>query len=273
MYLASFAVGQYYMNDISTSLNEMNDNLEHIQEFQKEELKAKVKAGIISIQKKTHFIKEILDSDEIRVQNYDALLRNEDEISQIINQVNGMILNLTKKNNEKLKSFQQAVIELSNLQKYQGILLTLLNQIGQLAIYLSQNNVSIQQAYYAYTLYYDESEKVDLLSKEWLLRHEEYFQFDDENRRVVNHNMISRLSNTLSDNFIKMNKLKNNKLNNFIKNTADRINYETIVDEVAYLIDNIANIDERSTKLALENPYEKEVQYIKNGDKVFYIVA
>lgn len=84
MGVASVVVGQYYMTQINTELNEISEGIERIALFQDDEYKSRVFALVSQVKKIASFKIEILDNDELR----SAEIAHLNELEAIVNTAN-----------------------------------------------------------------------------------------------------------------------------------------------------------------------------------------
>lgn len=100
MNVASLVVGQYYMAEVNAKLETLNHGISKIGEFQEREFKSRIMSLLPRVAKITKFSSEILASEELRTRKLQQLDSLEGEATQLLQQVNLAINELSRKNSE-----------------------------------------------------------------------------------------------------------------------------------------------------------------------------
>ncbi|MCS5465282.1 hypothetical protein NWO25_16360 [Enterococcus lactis] len=88
MNVASLVVGQYYMSEVNDKLQTMNKSISEIGDFQQREFKSKIFSLITRVGKISKFSSDILENDELRNRMLHSLDSIEGEVTQLLQQVN-----------------------------------------------------------------------------------------------------------------------------------------------------------------------------------------
>lgn len=145
MGVASMIVGQYYMTQINAELSEINDGIEKIVDFQDNEYKSKVFALVVQVQKIVAFQVEILDNEELRKDEVIHLNGLEDECIRLLEQANLTIAGVAGKMNVDYQGYKKELHSVQNWYGYQQRLLDVLYKIVDLKYTLHFGEVSRNQ--------------------------------------------------------------------------------------------------------------------------------
>lgn len=145
MGLASMVVGQYYMKQINTELDEINACIKKIADFQNNEYKSKVFALVAQIQKVTKFQVDILENDELRLSEIDNLNRWEQQCIELLGQANLSISGYAKNKNINYKTYEREIAQVQNWFIYQKTLMEVMIKIAELRHTLNLGSVSREQ--------------------------------------------------------------------------------------------------------------------------------
>ena len=159
MGVASMVVGQYYMTQINGKLDEINEEISRIANFQDNEFKSKVYALTAAIQKCSTFQLEIMDNDELRNRELIRLDNLEHECTELLGQANLMLNEYSQRSNLKYGDYEKSVYDANSWFQYQQILLELLGKIEDLIYTLNKGAVSKENCFSRYALYSRMSEE------------------------------------------------------------------------------------------------------------------
>lgn len=184
MGVASMVVGQYYMNQISNELSEINDSLDRIEEFQDNEYKSKVFALVAQIKKMASFRTEILENEELRLSEINRLNDLEQECIELLGQANLTVVGYSGKNNLDFKDYEKAISEAQTWYIYQHTLMETLTNISDLKYALHMGNVSKEQCSALLPTYAKQVSEASGKLSEWHDANIERLQIDiDEQKR------------------------------------------------------------------------------------------
>ena len=159
MGVASMVVGQYYMVQINNRLDKISDKLDKVISYQSAEIKGKIQALVLEIQKASVFQYETLQNDEVRNRELIHLKSLEHECSELLGQVNAMLQKIVSKADMKYKDYKGKVHDASEWIEYQQILLKLLGKLGDLTYALNLGAITKQNAYALYEPYSKQTKK------------------------------------------------------------------------------------------------------------------
>ncbi|HFU9602871.1 TPA: topoisomerase IV, partial [Streptococcus agalactiae] len=130
MNVASLVVGQYYMSEVNDKLQTMNKSISEIGDFQQREFKSKIFSLITRVGKISKFSSDILENDELRNRMLHSLDSIEGEVTQLLQQVNITIDDLSTHNKQiDFKTYSEKINEFNKLVTYQKVLVSLLEEI------------------------------------------------------------------------------------------------------------------------------------------------
>ncbi|MFT9412512.1 hypothetical protein [Liquorilactobacillus hordei] len=184
MNAASMVVGQYYMTEISSKMNDLNNSITEIKEFQQREFKSKIRALIMNLKDCARFSVEILNDVETRTVHRNTLMNYRDTATQLMEQVNDEISSLViNPDIDGFKGYLKKVNELKALLFFQQSLLSILKEIGRLSLLFSNKN-GIGQGYFnIYNEYLNKANQIFESIKGWHTKEQEEYDVDLEHHR------------------------------------------------------------------------------------------
>lgn len=145
MGVASMVVGQYYMEQISSQLDVINQNINKISNFQDNEYKSKVFALLAQIQKTSKFQSNIIENKELRYAEIANINNWEQECIQLLGQANLTISSYTDTQCKDYKEYEKNIVEIQNWCLYQKTLMDIIVKISDLKHTLYLGEVSKEQ--------------------------------------------------------------------------------------------------------------------------------
>ena len=145
MGVASLIVGQYYMTQINVELDEINDGISKISDFQDNEYRSRVFSLLTHVKKIADFQIEILENDELRLSEISQLGGLEKECTQLLGQANLTLAGYTRKTDFDYAIYEKELFEIQNWHMYQKSLLDVLYRISELRYTLHLGEVSREQ--------------------------------------------------------------------------------------------------------------------------------
>lgn len=184
MNAASMVVGQYYMTEISSKMNDLNNSITEIKEFQQREFKSKIRALIMNLKDCARFSVEILNDVETRTIHRNTLMNYRDTATQLMEQINDEINSLViNPDIDGFKGYLKKVNELKALLFFQQSLLSILKEIGRLSLLFSNNN-GIGQGYFnIYNEYLNKANQIFESIKGWHTKEQNEYDVDLEHHR------------------------------------------------------------------------------------------
>ena len=153
MGVASMVVGQYYMAQINNRLDKISEKLGKVISIQNAEIKGKIQALVLQIQKSSVFQYETLKNNEMRNRELIHLKNLEHECAELLGQVNALLQEITPDTTLKYKTYEDCVSYANVLIDYQQILLNVLGKLGDLTYALNLGAITKQNAYALYEPY------------------------------------------------------------------------------------------------------------------------
>jgi hypothetical protein len=141
MNVASMIVGQYYMAEISSKLDELSRGLERIFDHQEAQLKGQLLSSIIAISEISRFQADLLEDEKLRIRKLDVLEEQKEKTRSLLLQINSLMEKRIQSTNPKkgvdgFKEYESVVHELNSLQTQQNALLSVIGEITQLEFVL-----------------------------------------------------------------------------------------------------------------------------------------
>lgn len=145
MNVGSMVVGQYYMSEINSKLDDIDDSLEKISSFQNNEYKSKIMALSAEVKTISEFQMEVLENDEQRKRKLNKLENLEQTASELLGQANLALADC--KYTSDFKEYEKQIKDTDEWFRYQQILLDILYQIDNLKYVLNSGRVSRKQCF------------------------------------------------------------------------------------------------------------------------------
>ncbi|MDD3137852.1 MAG: topoisomerase IV [Lachnospiraceae bacterium] len=185
MNVGSLVVGQYYMSEINSKIEDLSKSVNKISDFQDREFKSRILSLIALVGKISNFSSEILESDDLRNRKLHTLDNLEGEGTQLLQQVNLSIDEIIKRNQTTdYSEYQEKVDDFGLLLEYQKILMTILEEISKLTYLLGKGQNSSEMCYSIFKTYQEQSDQIRVALEEWHKKQVQVHGIDiDKNRR------------------------------------------------------------------------------------------
>lgn len=205
MNVGSLIVGQYYMNEINSKLENISKDVNKISDFQDREFKGRILALISGVRKISNFSTEILENDELRKIKLQTLDSFETECEKLLQNVNLAIDSLIKSKSKIDFSDYKKTVNVIWIQKqYQQTLLAILSEICQLNYCLYKGNTSMAYCISTYKKSHDQSLQLMTTLAQWHHLQLSSLKIDVQNERVRKKGfnlLISEIPATFDENW------------------------------------------------------------------------
>ena len=181
MNVGSMVVGQYYMSEINSKLDDIDGNLNKISSFQNDEYKSKIMALSAEVKKISEFQIEVLENEEIRKRKLDKLDSLEHKTAELLGQANLALDNY--KQSKDFKEYEKQIKSADEWFRYQQILLDILYQIDNLIYVLNSGNVSKEQCFSLFDKYGKLSTNTLNKLSEWHNKETQEYKIDIEKNK------------------------------------------------------------------------------------------
>ncbi len=159
---------QYYMSEINDRLETLTKSVDRIGDFQKREFKSHIRSLVAHVWKVSQFRSEIMEDDIQRNNTLLKLDHLEMRATDLLEQVNTEIEDITQQNHEpKYEDYQERISELAILRDYQAALLAVLGEIAELTYLLGRGSVSAERSRVLLGTYVGQSEQARAHLGEW----------------------------------------------------------------------------------------------------------
>ncbi|KST82867.1 hypothetical protein LK337_1921 [Lactococcus lactis subsp. lactis] len=190
MNVASLVVGQYYMSEVNDKLESMNKNISEISDFQQREFKSKIISLIARVGKISKFSSDILENEELRNRKLHSLDNIEGEVTQLLQQVNITIDELSQSNEQiDFKSYSERIDEFNKLLGFQKVLVSLLEEIGKLMYSLNRGAVKAEMCYSMFNGYVNQSNDTLAKLKLWHDNQTKSLGIEIDNHRIKKYGL------------------------------------------------------------------------------------
>ena len=160
--VASMVVGQYYMTQINGELDKIASSVDRISNFQNSEYISKITATIKQIREISDFQSISLENEELRLEEKRKLNSLKEKCTELLDQANHSINNLTKQKGLDFKGYISKANEIETWRKYQLVLLEILYQISSLIQVFSLGMEPAEKVFSTFNQCKDESEMISL---------------------------------------------------------------------------------------------------------------
>lgn len=143
--ITSMIVGQYYMAQIDSKLNDISIEINKIESFQNNEYKGKIFALVAQVKQISTFQLEILNDEEFRKAELNKLNDLEHICIELLGQANYQIESIIEKKINTFEIYDNELKQLSEWYRYQKVLLESLSRISDLKFTLCLGKISIEQ--------------------------------------------------------------------------------------------------------------------------------
>lgn len=184
MNVASIMVGQYYMSEINSRLQSIENDIKNISNFQKNEFESKIITKIFDVMELSKFSDEIMKSEELRQHKLIRIdtLKSEigQMIEQLIRQIKQELVNLNKK---KILEYEEKSRDLDKQIKLLINLMMSLHELGNIELIFGKDVRIREMAFDRYNL--EEKRVLSLFEsvKSWHLDQGIAYKIDFKNSR------------------------------------------------------------------------------------------
>ncbi|MGY0402340.1 hypothetical protein [Carnobacterium jeotgali] len=162
MNVASLIVGQYYMSEVNSKLEDMNKSISEISDYQKREFKSHVRSLVVNVRDISKFSKEIFEDDTIRNNKLIHLQQLRERTTQLLEQVNLEIEEkIQKQSHTNYDEYSTNVNDFESLVFFQNTLLGVLQKIGKLTLIFGNGKLSQESSFSLFYTYEEQSLKID----------------------------------------------------------------------------------------------------------------
>lgn len=252
MQVASMVVGQYYMSQINSKLEEVSEGINRIESFQDNEFRSRVFALVVQVKKMCEFNSEIIDNEQLIATELNHLNELEDECTKLLGQANLTLADFAEKKDLDFKSYEEEIQRAQTWYEYQQSLLDVLYRIADLKYAFQFGKASRKYCGASLPTYTKQVSKTNNMLIGW---HE-----SNANRLEVNISELKRRRTGFDRaiHWVPGRFVKEQNFRTLEKNTADMI--ETQITGKT----NTINQDKSDL-------YNEDVQIISKDGKIYYL--
>lgn len=140
--VASFLVGQHYMHEVSSRLDLMREEVDHVLLFQRSEFQSKVRTIALQVASISSHRKEILKNKELRLRELSNLDRYEFEASVLLGQCSASLSSLSTKEEKTYEVYVSDAVNASAYTQSAVVLVETLKHIVELKYLLNLGKVT-----------------------------------------------------------------------------------------------------------------------------------
>jgi hypothetical protein len=249
--VASLVVGQYYMTQINSELDDISAGISKIADFQDNEYRGKVYALIAQVQKISFFKAETIENEELRKREISKLQDLEHGCIELLGQANSTLEGYAKNKSLEYEKYESQFKEADAWYEYQQMLIEILYKIEDLDYTLNIGTVSKEQSYALFPAYKKQTESTLLKLAEWHQTQCKSLGIDIEALRRKRKGLNGVLYKPLG----------------WIK---DDFNYHHMANKTAKMISKQTSGDivEHNDSVDL---FEKDVKLIAKGGRYYYL--
>lgn len=183
--LAWLLAETFILEESTTNLDEIGEEIEKISEFQNREFKSKIMSATSEVKDLIKFTSEIVDNEEARTRKQHNLENLRSNVIQLLNQVNLAITESVVNEKIDFVKYVNHINDEAILIEHQRILTNLLEEISNLMFVFSKGNISSDQSLSIYNEYIDKSNKARTTLSQWHNEQIEAFGIDLENKKFT----------------------------------------------------------------------------------------
>ena len=251
MSVASMAVGQYYMEQISTQLEKISDQISKIVGFQENEFKSRVFALAVDVKRMCAFQSERIVNNYHKAAELNRLADLETKCEELLGQANLTIREFTKQSNLDFNEYEEKLREAQNWYHYQVILTNILSEISNLTFVLYSGSKSKEECTASLSVYMKQTQEAQKELADWHHSMAERYQIDmtaSRRKRSGLEGAIFFLPGLINDEW---------KYRGIAQSTADLIDAQTS-----------DGVQEQNSD---QNLYQEDVSLIFKDGKVYYL--
>ena len=239
------------MEQISTQLEKISDQISKIVSFQENEFKSRVFALAVNVKRMCTFQSEKLLEDSLRTVELNRLVNLEYECEALLGQANLTIGDYTKQLNLDFDEYEEKLMEAQNWYRYQVILTKILSEISNLTSVLYSGKKSTEECTAALSVYMEQTQQAQKALADWHHNMAERLQIDtatSRRKRLGLEGAVFFLPGIIKEDW---------KYRGIAQSTTDLIDAQTS-----------DSVQEHNPDL---NLYQEDVSLISKDGKVYYL--
>jgi len=170
MNVASLVVGQYYMSQVNSRLEALNESVNSLGDFNEAEFKSRIVSLISHVGEISQFSSTILEDDALRNTKQQTLDNLRLVATDLLGQVNEMIDITTRKSrkpNPNLSDYTDRIRKVEVLMGYQVALLAVLGEISELTYLLGKGSIPSEMSHRQFGRYLQQCVQTNTRLGEW----------------------------------------------------------------------------------------------------------
>ena len=251
MAVAPMVVVQYYMNQVCTRLDLINESISKVIDFLDVQYKSRVASLMELVYNISKYQISSIENEELRGRELDNVQRLRDVCQTLLNQAETTLETLTCKNCPTFDNYEKTINEIGKWTQYQTVLVKLLYQINILDFALHLGIKSKEQCFGSFDLHASKAESIHTRLIDWHNAQCEALKIDLTEGRRKHTGALAWLNKPIG----------------WIN---DNWNYQSIDDKTVHMIkDQISEITNLS--YSSENLFNEDVQIIIKDGKYYYL--
>lgn len=250
--VATFIVGQCYMQEIDKKIGTISDELKEITSTFDIQYRSQVSSLVESVYNISKYQMDTLSNEELRNRELDNVQELRKDCQTLLNQAEEELETILGIKEPTYNNYVSATKKIEKWSHYQSILVQILAQINELDFVLSMGAKTKEHCYGSFELH---AKKLNEIHSHILSYHKqqcERLQIDVKEERFKRSNFVAKL----------------------IEKPISAINeewmYRPLEKGVASLIKN-QTANKEALTYDKENPFTKDVEIIVRGDKKYYL--
>ena len=246
------AVGM--LKKANDKLDDINQSVSRISDFQEAEYESKVSTLISFIQTTTQFQSETLKDKDLRNRKLSSIENQQITCVQLLKQANSSIKREMAKEQKSFKNYVENTTHIQKWCDYQQILARLLRQISELTFMLNLGVISRQFSYSEYNKILSEigDERKEL--RDWHLKNMGYFSVDLKEKKYQRAGSVFDAAKRIP-----------------IGALARKISENTISDKMIGYIEDQMKENNNNQEAGSGNQFEEDVKMVVEDGKLYYV--
>lgn len=256
--LTSMVVGQYYMAEISVTLDSLRKEISDVKNFQNTEFKSKIGSLLKKIMIISEFKEEVISNSQITNIELTKLYDYEDEADQLLLHINmDMSSLINSKDKFDINTYKNAVEEYDLLGRQQEILLKIMEESASLKYFLNRGETTVEYCNAKYQNSFEQTHAIRKELKTWHQHQIETLKIDVDKSR-------SKRVYFLSDKIAPVIGLMNDDLNYHSLSTDTVDSVKAQINNESLTLHKTRNVFDTNTRLLIK---DDEVYYLPDEIK------
>lgn len=252
--LGVLVVAAGMLKKANVELDEINQSVSEISNFQNSQYKGKVAGLMDDIQGVTEFQMETMRNKDERNRELMNLRNQENNCAELLNQADSAIQEIISSEHKSFKNYVDNTANIEKWYNYQNILILLLKQISELKLTFSLGVISQEKSFGKYEKNLPRIIEVRKELRDWHLKNMGYYSVDLKEKKYQRVGSVFDAAKRIP-----------------IGALANKISENTISDDMIKNIEKQTNDNYDNLVAASGNQFEEDVKMVVEDGKLYYV--